>query len=293
VVGAWVDSHGRKSVDAWVADAHARAAWCSEAWGLTVDGFLPGGSLSCVLACRRWDGSDGVLKLLPPWAEAAIATEALALTAWAGHGVVPLLDATPDGQALLLARASPGHSFSPSGDDAEDCARAARMLGALASAPVVAGLPALTDALHVRFERARVAARHRGSSWVSADGLLHAERRAGELAQTASRLTAVHGDAQNKNLLLDGGDGALVAIDPEPSVGDPHFDAALWALTHRPGVGVRERCKVLAGLLDLDQGRLWSWCEALVPAEVALDVRERARAHRELLMCSGAQPGEG
>ena len=103
----------------------------------------------------------------------------------------------------------------------------------------------------------------------------------------------MHGDAQNKNLLVDGvaNEVVLVAIDPEPSVGDPHFDPALWALTHRPGVAVRERCAMLAELLDLDAERLWSWCEVLAPVEVALDVPARARAHRELLVRAGAWGG--
>jgi streptomycin 6-kinase len=282
VVNAWVRSHGEPAVQEWVVDARSRAAGCAEAWRLTIEGFLPGGSLSCVLACRRADGSRAVLKLLAPWAVEAIASEALALSAWKGCGVVGLLERTADGRALLMARVGSGRSFMPSGDDGDDCERVARTLRALALAPAVAGLPALSGAVHARFERARAAARDR-RAWVGADALDAAGRRAVELAQSAAHQGAVHGDAQNKNLLVDGVGGALVAIDPEPSVGDPHFDPALWALTHRPGVGVRERCAVLAGLLDLDDARLWSWCQALAVAEVALDLPERALAHRGLL----------
>jgi streptomycin 6-kinase len=90
---------------------------------------------------------------------------------------------------------------------------------------------------------------------------------------------------------VDGAGGVLVAIDPEPAVGDPHFDAALWALTHRPGEGVQERCAVLAVLLGLDEARLWSWCLALAVAEVALDLPGRALAQRELLARSAAASG--
>ena len=78
--------------------------------------------------------------------------------------------------------------------------------------------------------------------------------------------------------------GMLVAIDPEPSAGDPHFDPALWALTHRPGKGVRERCALLAGLLELDRTRLWEWCLVLAVPEVALERESRARAHHEFLV---------
>jgi hypothetical protein len=54
---------------------------------------------------------------------------------------------------------------------------------------------------------------------------------------------------------------------------------------------VRERCAVLAVLLDLDEARLWSWCLALAVAEVALDLPERALAQRELLARSAAPSG--
>jgi streptomycin 6-kinase len=280
-VAGWVDSHGRAAVSDWVVDAKKRAEWCVEAWRLRIEGFMPGGSLSCVLAGRREDGARVVVKLLAPWAREAIASEALALSAWRGCGVVELLERSPDGRALLLDRVCPGRPFAPSGDDRRDCERAVRVLGALASAPADVGLSALGTAIHARFRRARVARRRRG--WVSSRELDFAERRALELAESAPANTAVHGDAQNKNLLLAGETAGLVAIDPEPAIGDPHFDPALWALTHRPGVGVRERCAVLAGLLGLDEERLWSWCLALVVAEVVLDAPERASGHRELV----------
>jgi streptomycin 6-kinase len=280
VVDGWVDSHGVAAVREWVEEAKKRAEWCAEAWRLSIDGFMPGGSLSCVLAGRSDDGERVVLKLLAPWALDAIAYEALALSAWRSCGVVDLQERSSDGRAMLLGRICPGDPFAPSGDDRRDCERVVRVLGALASAPVVAGLPALSASIQARFRRARVASRRR--RWVSSRELDLAERRALKLAESAPANTAVHGDAQNKNLLVDGDAGALVAIDPEPAIGDPHFDPALWALTHRPGAGVRERCAVLAGRLGLDDERLWSWCLALVVAEVALDSTERASAHRRL-----------
>jgi streptomycin 6-kinase len=284
VVERWVDSYGQDAVRRWLVDCRALAARCGEAWRLRIDGFLPGGSLSCVLACHRADGSRAVLKLLAPWAEDAIASEGLALAAWEGCGVVTLLERTPDGRALLLSRVSPGRSFAPSGNDANDCERVAQMLRVLVLAPVPAGLPALSEAVRARYARARDAGQHR-RAWITAQALDGAERRAVELARAATRKMAVHGDAQNKNLLVDDdGGGSLVGIDPEPSVGDPHFDPALWAVTHRPGDGVRERCAVLGGLLGLDAAQLWSWCLVLAVAEVALEVPDRALAQRALIL---------
>jgi streptomycin 6-kinase len=287
VVSRWIASQGREAVRAWLVEARTMARLCAESWGLSVEEFVPGGSLSCVLACRGRDGSAAVLKLLAPWAGNAIRSEALALSAWRGFGVVTLRAQTPDGRALLLDRVVPGSPFAPSGDEAADCEVVAGTLRAVVGAPVVAGLPALSDAVRARFERARVSVADR-HSWVSLAAIDDAERRAVELAGTASGWAAVHGDAQNKNLLVGRGPGApLVAIDPEPAVGDAHFDSALWALTHRPGVAVRERCAALASRLNLDEGRLWAWCQVLAVAEVALDVPERAQAQRELLARAG------
>jgi streptomycin 6-kinase len=172
--------------------------------------------------------------------------------------------------------------FSPSDSDELDCERVADTLRALASVPVPDELPPLSEALSTRFARARGMASER-QKWITAQNLNDAEVRALALAQTAGGRDLVHGDAQDKNLLLSDPDGTLVAIDPEPSVGDRHFDPALWALTHRPGVGVRERCAALASLLALDEARLWDWCLVLAVAEVALEVENRARAHYEFL----------
>lgn len=283
VVSWWASLHGDDVVRRWLADARVLAASCGEAWRLHIEEFLPGGSLSCVLACRRADGSPAVLKLLAPWAAGSIGTEALALVAWEGRGAAALLERTPDGRALLLSRVSPGDAFSPSGSDELDCERVVPTLRALASVPVPDGIPALSAGLSVRFARARGMAGQRQHSMTAQD-LGDAEERAVALAQSASGRNLVHGDAQDKNLLLSDPDHTLIAIDPEPSAGDRHFDPALWALTHRPGVGVRERCALLAELLGLDAARLWDWCLVLAVSEVALEVEDRARAHREFLV---------
>ena len=282
VVSRWLGFHGDNVVRRWLVDVRVLATSCEEAWRLHIEGFLPGGSLSCVLACRRVDGAPLVLKLLAPWAAEAIGPEALALAAWNGRGAAALLERTPDSRALLLNRVSPGTAFSPSGSDELDCERVARTFRALASVAAPHELPQLSEALSARFARARGMADQR-QGWITAHDLDDAEQRAVALAQATRDRDLVHGDAQDKNLLVSEPGGTLVAIDPEPSVGDRHVDAALWALTHRPGVGVRERCAALASLLELDATRLWEWCLVLAVAEVALEGEDRARAHHEFL----------
>jgi len=281
----WDELHGEDVVRQWLAEAETFVARCADVWQLRIEGFLPGGSLSFVLACRRADGTAAVLKLLAPWAQEAIGREVLALSAWNGRGAVALLDHTSDGRALLLRRVLPGDVFEPSGQDEADCERVVQTLRVLASIPPPEGLPPLSAVVRERFARARGVGRRR-QGWITSQELDDAERRAVDLAQTATCRGLVHGDVQNKNLLLDAAGGMPVAIDPEPSVGDRHFDPALWALTHRPGKGVRERCGAVAGLLGLDADRLWRWCVVLAAPEVALDVADRAVAHREFLACA-------
>jgi streptomycin 6-kinase len=292
VVNRWVRLHGDDVVRQWLADARVLADRCGEGWRLRIEGFLPGGSLSCVLACRRADGTPAVLKLLAPWADEAIGAEALALAAWDGRGAVALLEHTRDGRALLLSRVTPGCGFSPSGSDEVDCQRVADTLRELASAQVPVGLPVLSAAVRARFARAEGEGGQR-SSWITAQELKDAEERAVALAQDPGPRSLVHGDAQNKNLLVGAPGGMLVAIDPEPSAGDPHFDPALWALTHRPGRGVRERCALLADLLELDRTRLWEWCLVLAVPEVALERESRARAHYEFLAEASSDRRDG
>lgn len=289
VVSWWVCLHGDDVVHGWLAEARVLAAGCQAAWRLHIERFLPGGSLSCVLACRRADGTPVVLKLLAPWAGRSVGTEALALAAWNGRRAVSLLERTPDGRALLLSRVNPGNAFSPSESDELDCERVVPTFRALASVPVPDGVPALSEVLKARFARARGMAGQR-QHWMTAQDLGDAEQRAVALAQSARGRNLVHGDAQDKNLLLSDPGGTLVAIDPEPSAGDRHFDPALWALTHRPGLGVGKRCALLAELLGLDAARLWDWCLVLAVAEIALEVEGRASAHREFLAQTSREP---
>jgi hypothetical protein len=201
VVSRWLGLHGDDVVRRWLVDVRRLAASCEAAWRLQIEGFLPGGSLSCVLACRRADGAPLVLKLLAPWAAEVIGPEALALAAWNGRGAAALLKRTPDDRALLLSRVSPGTAFSPSGSDELDCEWVAGTFRSLASVAVPHELPPLSEALSARFARARRMAGQR-QRWITAQDLDDAEQRAVALARATRDRGLVHGDAQDKNLLV-------------------------------------------------------------------------------------------
>jgi streptomycin 6-kinase len=77
------------------------------------------------------------------------------------------------------------------------------------------------------------------------------------LALSSDREVLLHGDLMDKNLLLD--HERLVAIDPAPSVGDPHSDIGFWAATRAPVSGVEGRAVEIARRLGLDPGRALRW----------------------------------
>jgi streptomycin 6-kinase len=250
--------------------------------GLRDARVMPGGVLSAALMCRREDGSPVVLKLSSPAAGNARA-EAEALRIWNGVGAPALLFEADRGRVMLLQAICPGDAVEPE-DDRADAHRAAELLGALHRAPP-AGIPDATDELRWRFKRAHE--KLDGPSYardlVSHQDLDHAYRAAVQLHNHRVRTVLCHGDFINKNLLVDE-NAAWWAIDPRPVLGDPCLDAAFWALAHRPGAAVRERCELIADAARLDPRRVWRWARAFAVSEAVLVTDpNRARAHHSVL----------
>jgi len=248
-------------------------------FGLSGAQILSGGALSATFACTRAaDGRAVVLKLAASPGPQARA-EAAALAAWGGAGACPLFAVGEDGAALVLARIEPGTALTPSGDDAEDARSAAALLALLHAPRQAPGaeIPPAAGWLDWRFARAR--------RWIAEGraiaGVSDEELDAG--AAAAARLDAggsealLHGDFLGKNILLDGA-GRWWAIDPMPCRGDPCLDAGFWALHHRPGMGVQERCGLIARAAGLDAQRVWAWARAFAASEAAIDVAPGAAA---------------
>jgi streptomycin 6-kinase len=256
--------------------------------GLRDAQILPGGVMSAALSCRRLsDGSSVVLKLSAPHAHSARA-EAAALGVWNGVGACALLYATEDGTVLLLSPVCPGEPVRPGDDDASDARRAAELLLVLHREPEARIPRAVPDAgqeLRWRFERAdrQLDEASHARGLVSHRQLDDAYARALALHEGRPTQTMCHGDLTNKNILLDR-DGNWWAIDPRPCLGDPCLDAAFWAVTHRPGEQVEQRCERVARAASLDPARVWAWALVFAVSEAVLvtDLR-RARAHYRLL----------
>jgi streptomycin 6-kinase len=254
-------------------------------FGVTGARIMAGGALSAVLACTGIaDARPVVLKLSVDDAHGA-AAEAAALALWAGDGACALLAASSDGTALLLAAIEPGDAAAPSVDDGADARLAAALLARLRRErdDLPAAVPDAASRLDWRFGRARrFVDEGRALAAVTRAELDAAASAAAELHAGAARALC-HGDFLDKNILLDR-ERRWWAIDPMPCVGDPCLDGAFWALHHRPGVGVRKRCALLAAAGGLDPDRVWRWALAFAATEAALDIGPgRADGHLRTL----------
>jgi streptomycin 6-kinase len=217
-----------------------------------------------------------VLKVTP---EPSIAREeAAALRAWtATPHAVALLDADPDGGALLLERVRPGTKLWDAGA-LPPAAEMAQLLTGLrvATGDLTGQLTPLSERIEFIFEliRGRLAG-PRVAPLVDRDLVTAGHELARALVRTGPT-ALVHGDLHLANVLIAYQSGQpdqpdqlrrLVAIDPRPGLGDPDFDAVDWVLApgapQTPEQQVRQRIEELGGLVPgLDGDRLWAWCQA-------------------------------
>jgi streptomycin 6-kinase len=214
-----------------------------------------------------------VLKVTP---EPSIAREeAAALRAWAASPhAVSLLDADPDGGALLLERIRPGTKLWDVGV-MPPAAEMAELLTGLrvATGDLTGQLMPLSVRIEFIFEliRGRLAG-PRVAPLIDPDLVTAGHELARALVRTGPT-ALVHGDLHLANMLIayqpgqPGQPRRLVAIDPRPGLGDPDFDAVDWVLapgaTQTPEQQVRQRIEELGSLVPgLDGDRLWAWCQA-------------------------------
>jgi streptomycin 6-kinase len=225
---------------------------CADRWGLTLGERLSGGLVGHVLACETADGEAAVLKLNPP---SANQQEAAALRIWDGRGAVELIAFDADLRALLTRRAIPGTPLPP-GNEREALREVAGVLARLFEATTPeAGFPPLAEMVD-RYLLEKISGAEDAQPML-APLIERARRSAKELATSASGEVLLHGDVMDKNLLRH--HAGLVAIDPDPAIGDPHSDIAFWAVTRTPVAGLEARVAELARLLDCDVDRAMRW----------------------------------
>jgi streptomycin 6-kinase len=218
-------------------------------------------SLSWVAPVRLADGSEAVLKVGIPHAEAR--HEADALRAWNGRGAVRLLQAAEDGFALLIERCVPGTDLWALGEEEANAVGAGILRQLWRDPPAGAPCGRLADlAAAWRDELPREAP---GQGY-DAGLVTRAVELAGALAASEPRAVLLHGDFHPGNVLA-AARVPWLAIDPKPLVGDPAYDLAQWLANRLPAAertpdpvaAIRRQIAQFSALLGLDARRVVGW----------------------------------
>ena len=253
-----VDGDERRRL--WVGSLPAVVARLERAWSVTVGApFQPGGQTAWVAPARTVNGDAVVLKVA--WRHPEADHEPEGLHVWDGDGAVRLYasDHFDDTIALLVERCVPGTPLTSRAEADQDTVIASllhRLWRDPPSGHRFRPLQQMCDAWADAFEQ-KTATRP-----VDLDPGL---ARAGialfrTLPATAERRVLLCTDLHAGNVLAATRDPWMM-IDPQPYVGDPHYDVTQHLLNcdqrlHADPHGLARRMADLAGL-DPDRVRLW------------------------------------
>lgn len=269
-----IDNLGAFGADGprWAAGFQEALDGVLERWGLELE--APYGDLSYSFVARVRRGDEPLaLKLGVPCAE--LTREMDALVAFAGRGVVRLLDADPARGALLLERVEPGTPLSSEPDDDRAMGIAAELMLSLWREP-----PPGHDFWSVaRWGRAVRELLGSGQpSLLTPEELEVAHRTLQQPCEEGAR-RLLHADFHQLNV-LQRADGSWVAIDAKGAVGDPCFE--MWPLMTNcldcddPGVRMARRARRLARETGLDAGRILEWTVAGATLSLAWTLEDRS-----------------
>ena len=246
----------------WLTNLPHRIAELEQAWGFSADpAFDHGGAVSWVAPVTLRDGSEAVLKIGLPHAEARF--EAQSLRFLDGRGAVRLLQASEDGFSLLLERCLPGTdlwTLSVEEGDAVACRILARMWREPEPDAPFMSLSDVVAAWWERLPNLPTAAQYDG------EVVARAVARGRELIATQPASVLLHGDFHPGNVLAAQREPWLL-IDPKPLVGEPAHDLAQWlynrarAALHsdNPVAILRQEIERFAAELGLNPARIAGW----------------------------------
>ncbi|GAA2374663.1 aminoglycoside phosphotransferase family protein [Nonomuraea africana] len=249
----------------WTADLPALVETFLDLWELRPDGGVMHGVVSLVLPVVRADGTRAALKLQPATEENI--GEGAGLRAWAGDGIVHLLDeatlpapTSPHlANALLLERLDGDRFLEEVPDTTKALEILTGLLARLVAHPGPEGVRTLADIAADMLEEVPEQFRK-----AHPDDLPWLERCAAAVrelvGEPGDRL--LHWDLHLSNVLAAEREPWL-AIDPKPLVGDPGFEL-LPALRDRfPSTDVRKtvlhRFDLMVDGLGLDRDRAVGW----------------------------------
>lgn len=259
-LAAEAERTGRDEMRRWIADLPATVAAFQRRWSLQLDEpFQPGGVAAWVAPGQDPAGRDVVLKVGWPHFEAL--HEADGLRAWDGRGAARLYDsATLDGTiALLIEHCLPGTTLTSVPEPEQDVIVADLARRLWLEPPAGHPFRTLQFMCHEwadSYERKAAEGQATLDPGLAREGIELFRT----LPATADREVLLATDLHAGNVLHAQREPWLV-IDPKPFVGDPTYDALQHILNcgarlHADPDGLVER---MAGLLDLDAGRLRLW----------------------------------
>lgn len=260
-----VEVFGQRGV-AWLSDLPALVVRCERRWSLRVLPPVESLSYNYVAPAVRADGTAVILKLGVPSPE--LLTEMAALRLFDGCGSVRLLDADPEGGALLLEHLKPGTPLSSLTDDAQATSIAVRVMKQLWRPvppehpfPTIAKWAAGIMRLRDRFDG--------GTGPFPANWVERAECLFSELIGSMDEPVLLHGDLHHFNILA-AERLPWLAIDPKGVVGEPAYEVGallrnpLPRILSDPGVShiLARRLDQLAAELGFFRSRLRDWAVA-------------------------------
>lgn len=211
----------------WLAQLPDTIRRCVERWDLAIEPPFPGLSFNYAAPAVRRDGEKAVLKLCPPDRE--FLTEVDALRAFAGCGMVRLLEVEESWGAMLLERIEPGRAIIHLSDDTEATGIALEVMQRFWRPPAEHRFPALADWFERAFARHR--AYYSGSGPFDPGLFARGEALSRELLETSGEPAVLHGDLNYGNVLSAAREPWL-GIDPKGIIGERVFDTAI--LLHDP-----------------------------------------------------------
>ncbi len=257
-------AHYGAGVERWLAQAPGAFSTAAGRWNLTLLRYHDVGHASLLMVAR--DNGNGREVLLKAWPDRErYRNELLALRVWASGPVARVVGCADDLAlvAMEVVGAAPGGAARPAGAY-EPVAKALHQLHVLGRRQCVptAGLPGLQDFLTIELVprmRRRLAETDRGilGNWIGWGEIL-----AGRLWQDAERVSVLHADLYQENVLFDR-ERQPVLIDPLPMVGDVIFDWAFWTVYYDLGTETLRRFETAVTTGSLDPQRLAQWCLVL------------------------------
>ncbi len=246
---------GAEGRDDWLEALPATIASLAKRWDLEVgEPFQPGGQTAWVAPVRQ-RGLDRVLKVL--WRHPEAEHEADGLRSWDGDGSVLLFEAEEIDErttAMLLERCRPGTTLEALAEADRDGVIAG-LLRRLWREPALGHLFRSLRSMCERWASQFQLKEHALDPGLARDGLALFL----ELPRTADREVLLYTDLHAGNVLAAEREPWL-AIDPKPYVGDPTYDTLQHLLNcERLMVDPLGLVGRMAGLLELDPGRLRQW----------------------------------